>query len=89
MNRINIAVVVVIAIALLAIANAQTGPQGQVGRYQLFSGDHLVGTSKGAFTQKDIMRLDTQTGDTYVWVDSTDSSGRLTSAWAVIPTAGK
>lgn len=90
MNRTNTVIIVIAAAVLLAVGNAQTKPAGPTqaapipcsgtGRYQLFTGEHLVFSDGIATMQKAIMRIDTETGQAYYWVDS-QKDGKLLTFW--------
>jgi hypothetical protein len=79
MNKANIVILVIAAAVLLAVGSAQTAAVSEpVGRYQLLSGESVIsgvprGTS-GPDRQPQVLRIDTVTGKTSVWVKSSDAS---------------
>ncbi|MGD1071715.1 MAG: hypothetical protein ABSB15_16400 [Bryobacteraceae bacterium] len=85
MTKTNLAIGITVIVALLAIGVARMTAQGQpadgaVGRYQLFTAEHAITSPKGTYTGKDILRIDTATGQTSAWVNGQDASGKLVSA---------
>jgi hypothetical protein len=84
-NKINLAIIVIAAAALLAVGNAQTGNQGPIGRYQLVAGEHEAAGSQSTATVKAILRIDTVTGQTSVWTTTVQDNGTVDSFWSTIP----
>ncbi|MGO9894567.1 MAG: hypothetical protein ACLPX8_10195 [Bryobacteraceae bacterium] len=71
MSKPNLVVLLIAALILIAVLGAQTKqppPSSQIGRYQLFSGEHDMGLEGGMSTEKSILRIDTVTGNTDEWV---------------------
>jgi hypothetical protein len=87
MNRFNIAIALIASIILLTVGHAQTGAQGLPGRWQLFTGEHWAGSGKSTVEEKEILRIDTQTGDTSVWRTGIDASGKYFNTWTPIAVA--
>ena len=82
MSKANVTILVVAATVLLAVGSAQTNQPtatGPVGRYQLLYGEHEKiiiesGGVAGKTTEhKVILRIDTVTGKTNVWVEGVDA----------------
>jgi hypothetical protein len=87
MNKSNVAVVVIAIAFLLAVGNAQTTRTqagGSVGRYQLLAGEHVVSGRSASFDNKDIFRIDTETGATSIFASGTDRDGKAYSEWLPI-----
>lgn len=85
MNKVALAVIVVLATAiLLGIGNAQIkGPQpsGQIGRYQLLQGEHIVVGQKVTNDEKVVLRIDTATGQVSEWQEGTSTEGKYANFW--------
>jgi type II secretory pathway pseudopilin PulG len=88
--------VLLVAAAIVAIGSAQTNRpraieqvssgscQNALMRYQLFAGEHIIaGSGDGIPTVKDILRIDTLTGETSEWVDGS-RNGQIVSFWRPI-----
>ena len=86
MKRTNIVVAVIAAAVLLLTAgSAQTGSgEGVPGRWQLFAGEHWANAGKGSLEQKEILRIDTVTGETSVWRTGLDANGVYFNKWTPI-----
>ena len=87
MNRNTLIVSLVLAIMLAIVGTAQgpsTSASEVTGRFQLFSGEHSVTTSKGTYTEKAILRLDRQTGTVHEWVYFAGSDHKLHNFWSAI-----
>lgn len=92
MTRTNIAIVVIVITALLAIGTAQThtqGQQGQAGRYQLLSAQYkwLATDSEGKLVIDDrnqLFRIDTVTGETAILAFRADKNSQMHSFWVPI-----
>jgi hypothetical protein len=72
-----------------APAKAETLPSdedmfGQVARYQLLAAEHLVDEDKAGHNQKDLFRIDTITGKTWVYVTGNNVRGELKDIWSPI-----
>ena len=90
MNRAN---VLIAAIALAALfvagrAQTQTQPAGPIGRYQLQVVEHAVtvstASSGASVTVRDVLRVDTATGETDVWRNGVDRTGQAFNTWSPI-----
>ena len=87
MTRVPAAVLLIIVAAAMVLMNAQTKPRApisQSGRYALFSAEHEVLLKTGSSTEKVILRIDTQTGTVYQWMDGYDKDGNLLDTWLLI-----
>jgi opacity protein-like surface antigen len=92
MTRTNIAIVLIVTAALLAIATAQTRTQqgqGQVGRYQLLSAQYkwLATDSERKLVvddRKQLFRIDTVTGETAVLAFRADENSQMHSFWVAV-----
>jgi hypothetical protein len=88
----NIAIVLIVTAALLAIGTAQTrsqGQQGQVGRYQLLSAQYkwLATDSERKLVvddQNQLFRIDTVTGETAVLAFRADQNSQMHSFWVAV-----
>ena len=95
MNKINAVIVVIAAAVLLAGGSAQTGkppaPTGQVGRYQLLSGEHELITADGTpILKKGVFRIDTVTGATSLYSNMLPAAGEpFINEWFPISEFGK
>ncbi len=86
MNTRQIGIALATAIAWLMLANAQTGrptSSGPVGRYQPLSGEHVAAGVPA--TIKDILRIDSVTGETSIYMAGRDKSGHFSAFWLPIP----
>lgn len=99
LTRATIVKVVIAALALLAIAAAQTRTQnqpGQAGRYQLLSAQYrwpgIDAEHKMTFDDRDhLFRIDTATGETSIllFIAQEDrNGGQLQSFWSPVGRAG-
>jgi hypothetical protein len=92
MTRTNIAIVVILTAALLAMGATQTRTQGQqvqAGRYQLFSAQYrwLAADSERKLVVDDrnqSFRIDTVTGETAVLAFRADQNSQMQSFWVAI-----
>ena len=89
MNRTNLLIVTMIALAVFAVARAQNDrpaqqPVGPVGRYQLTVANHEVRTASGVANAIDVLRIDTSTGNADVWIEGVDQAGKLANFWSPI-----
>ena len=91
MNRTKIVIAVIAVAVLLAVGNAQTDkpqqPVGPVGRYQIHLVDHTVTVataSSGGSVVRDVLRVDTTTGEADVWRNGVSRDGQQFSAWSPI-----
>jgi hypothetical protein len=88
MNRTTVITAALSTAVLLAAMSAQTNKPrvsacADSGRYQLFTGEHLIGGEGTATTAKDILKIDTLTGETSQWVNGS-KNGSAISFWAPI-----
>jgi hypothetical protein len=91
MNRMNVLIAAIGLAALFAIGHAQTEKTqpDPIGRYQLQVVEHDVSVSRGAssagsVTVKDVVRLDTATGQSDAWRSGIDPAGQPFSDWSPI-----
>jgi len=88
MNRLNAAIIVIAAVLLLAVGNAQTGrgpsqtasTQAAVGRYQLLTGEYIY-NAETPVNSKAVFRIDTVTGRTSLYSVGRDNQGRYVEYW--------
>ena len=69
--------------AIIAWAQSAKSTYGvtENGRFQLLQGPCTEPTSKGSFDEYRIFRIDTQTGDTWVFLTGLDGNGKLVNCW--------
>jgi len=91
-NRLPLTIILAsIAVMLLAVTSSSQQPAvrpdvslqstTQIGRYQLFSGEHQIEGTRTMVSEKVILRIDTITGKVDWWEYGRDENGRVYDEW--------
>jgi hypothetical protein len=88
-RNLAIAIIAILAVLGIVAGSAQTSKPtttGAPGRFQLFQGDHYVAISGASAPTRltEVFRIDTQTGETRMFVGGVDPNGTVRNFWQKI-----